>query len=530
MKKRLVVIGFIGSTLDFVGKGSKRWDRWRPTISLCHQPSLTIDRLELLHDMHSKRLVERTRDDLHLLSPNTEVRAHFNPLKNPWDFEEVYTSLHDFVRQYPFDPVNEEYLVHITTGTHVAQICWYLLTESRHIPGRLIQTSPAKQDDQPAAMGKYEIIDLDLTRYAKIAHRFKEEQAQTFAQLKAGIATQNPVFNQMIEQIEQIAGKSRAPILLTGPTGAGKSFLAKQIFQLKQQRQRLSGKLIAVNCATLRGDSAMPALFGHIKGSFTGALQNRPGLLKAADGGVLFLDEIGELGLDEQAMLLKAIEEKRFYPFGSDHETTSDFQLIAGTNRDLLSEVAAGRFREDLLARINLWSYELPGLAQRKEDIAPNLAFELARVSQELGEQVRFHTEAKQRYLAFATHPSAKWLGNFRELGASITRMATLAEQGRITERIVETEVTRMQKQWHRPMTDLASIYLKDAAEALDEFDRIQLNGVLRVCESAGSLSDAGRQLFAVSRTQKKQANDADRLKKYLAKFGLDWERIHPSI
>ena len=105
----------------------------------------------------------------------------------------------------------------------------------------------------------------------------------------------------------------------------------------------------------------MSALFGHAKGAFTGAAAARDGLLRSADGGVLFLDEVGELGTDEQAMLLKAIEEKRFLPVGSDTEVGSDFQLIAGTNRDLKAAVAAGEFREDLLARIDLWTFRMPG-------------------------------------------------------------------------------------------------------------------------------------------------------------------------
>src|SRR5205814_8537630 len=98
-------------------------------------------------------------------------------------------------------------------------------------------------------------------------------------------------------------------------------------------------------------------LFGHVKGAFTGALTPRPGLLRAADGGILFLDEIGELGVDEQAMLLRALEEKVFMPLGSDKEASSNFQLIAGTNRDLARAVATGTFREDLFARIDLWTF-----------------------------------------------------------------------------------------------------------------------------------------------------------------------------
>jgi hypothetical protein len=120
----------------------------------------------------------------------------------------------------------------------------------------------------------------------------------------------------MIDEIEQVAVRSRAPVLLMGPTGAGKSQLARRIFELKRVKHQVSGAFVEVNCATLKGDSAMSALFGHRKGAFTGAAADRSGLLRTADKGVLFLDEIGELGLDEQAMILRAIEEKRFLPVG----------------------------------------------------------------------------------------------------------------------------------------------------------------------------------------------------------------------
>lgn len=120
-----------------------------------------------------------------------------------------------------------------------------------------------------------------------------------------------------------------------GPTGAGKSFLARRVYEMKKARHQIDGKFIELNCATVRGDTAASTLFGHVKGAFTGAGSGRPGLLKSAHKGLLFLDEIGELGLDEQAMLLNAIEERRFLPMGGDTEVRSDFQLIAGTNRDL---------------------------------------------------------------------------------------------------------------------------------------------------------------------------------------------------
>ncbi|MCQ9422497.1 RNA repair transcriptional activator RtcR [Pseudomonas sp. LJDD11] len=527
--KRTVAVGFIGSKLDRVGKGANRWSVWRPTVGLCQQPDLLIDRLELIHSIDARdvSLAQRVADDIRQVSPETEVRLQPMDLKNPWDFQEVYGALHDFAAAYAFDTEHEDYLIHITTGTHVAQICWFLLTEARYLPARLVQTSPARRlEPDLRAPGTHSIIDLDLSRYDHIASRFAGKRLEGLAFLKSGIATRSTTFNRTIEQIERVALRSTAPMLLIGPTGAGKSFLARRIFELKRSRHQVQGRFVEVNCATLRGDGAMSALFGHIKGAFTGAQNARDGLLRAADGGMLFLDEIGELGADEQAMLLKAIEEKRFFPMGSDKEVDSDFLIIAGTHRDLRERVAQGLFREDLYARINLWTFNLPGLSGRREDIEPNIDFELERHAREQGRLVRFNLEARRRYLDFASSSQAAWLGNFRELSASITRMATLADSGRIDQSQVEEEIQRLSYAWGlvAEQDDLQPL-LQDDLE-LDLFDRLQLKAVIDVCRHAGSLSDAGRKLFDVSRQGKANPNDADRLRKYLARYGLEWKQI----
>ncbi len=226
-------------------------------------------------------------------------------------------------------------------------------------------------------------------------------------------------------------------LLLIGPTGAGKSQLAGRIYELKKARHQLQGEFVEVNCATLRGDAAMSTLFGHAKGAFTGAQTERAGLLKKAHLGIVFLDEIGELGPDEQAMLLRAIEEKRFFPMGSDKETQSDFQLIAGTNHDLQSEARAGRFRDDLLARINHWTFTLPRYATGRKILNPISTTSSIATPQHASSTVRFNAEARRAFIRFATSPEALWTGNFRELSAAISRMATLADGGRITEQLV---------------------------------------------------------------------------------------------
>ncbi len=539
MRKSKVVIGFLGTQLDS-GRGAGRWEKWRPTVSLVQHEDVVIERLELLYTPAHKDLAQLVRADMAIASPETTVNLVPMPIADPWDFGEVYAQLFDWVQTYRFDTEREEYWTHITTGTHVAQICLFLLVESRRIPGVLAQTSPPKRQ-RAGDPGSIALIDLDLSRYDVIAQRFGAEQRDAVQFLKSGIATRNARFNALIDEVERVAVRSRAPILFTGPTGAGKSHLARRMFERKKARHQVKGAFVEVNCATLRGDGAASTLFGHKKGAFTGAAADRPGLLRAAHEGVLFLDEIGELGVDEQAMLLKAVEEKRFYPMGSDREVESDFQLVAGTNRDLRAEVAAGRFREDLFARINLWSYVLPGLAQRPEDIEPNVDYLLTRAAEELGGAVRFTREGKAAYLRFSTGPEALWSGNFRDLAASVTRLATLADSGRIGEALVQAEVARLRWLW-QPASDarnglaavpgalgregLVELLGDEAVASMDLFDQLQLAAVLQVCRQSRTLSDAGRVLFQASRTQRTVVNDADRLRKYLARFGLAWEQL----
>ncbi|MFO1437796.1 MAG: RNA repair transcriptional activator RtcR [Verrucomicrobiaceae bacterium] len=521
--KPIITFGFLGSTLDRA-QGAERWSKWRPTVAMCQQEDLLISRLELLVEPKFADLAKSVVADIAKVSPETEVVVHEFALKDPWDFQEVYERLYDFVRGYDFQPEKEDYLIHLTTGTHVAQICWFLLNEANFIPARLLQTSPSREGGRDAkASGRYEIIDIDLSKYDRLSTRFAQEQERTLDFLKSGIATKSKGFNKLIEQIELVAVNSKAPILIMGPTGAGKSMLASRIYDLRHSRAGLSGRFVEVNCATLRGDQAMSALFGHKRGSFTGAASDRPGLLKEADKGLIFLDEIGELGLDEQAMLLRALEDKTFLPLGSDKAVQSDFQLIAGTNRDLRAQVAAGKFREDLLARINLWTFTLPSLAERREDIAANLDFELERYAKTHRRQVRMNKEAREAFLKFAKSAEAKWSANFRDLNAAVTRMATLAPKGRITVACVDAEVGRLRESWRSEVRSETSDVVPGE---LDPFDRVQLEFVIKTCRESKTLSDAGRKLFAVSRVKRSKMNDADRLKKYLKRFDLTWEKL----
>lgn len=534
--RRKVVIGFLGTTLDS-GVTERRWERWRPSVALFAHDTFAVDTYEMLiTDEKARNLADLVAKDVHTrLAPAAVINTHILPVSDPWDFAATYSALHEFAVNYHFRE-DCDYYVHLTTGTHVAQICLFILLEARYFPAKILQSSLDKGATEAPWKGQLTPIDINVAAYDKLAQRFERERASSQDVLKGGIATNNADFNALIARIERVALASKAPILLSGPTGAGKSLLAKRIFELRKRRHLVDGPLVEVNCATLRGDNAMSTLFGHKKGAFTGAVTDRPGMLKAADEGLLFLDEIGELGLDEQAMLLKALEDKCFRPLGSDKEVTSDFQLLAGTNRDLSEMVAKGTFREDLLARINLWDFKLPSLSERREDIEPNVSFETERVGRMLGKRVTWSTQALESFLKFAE--SYGWPGNFRDLGACVTRLATLAEGGRITEEDVKVEVAALTKAHPSKKQVTATrgyayalkVFGESGLQEMDLVDIAQAEVILQVLARTPSMAEAGRELFAVSRSKRATTNDTDRIRKFLTGHGLEYAGVKQTL
>ncbi|MBM4318557.1 MAG: AAA family ATPase, partial [Deltaproteobacteria bacterium] len=510
MTRQNVVFGFLGWVLD------QPDEPWRPTLALLRQRRLPVHRLELLFTSKQRALAEQVAGEAQRAAPGIALQLHPLPLADGWDFEEVYTALYDLASSYPLDTERCSYYLHLTTGTHVQQICWFLLAEARILPARLLQSYPCKGPGEEE-LGLH-VVDLQLPRYEKLLSRFDRRRADGLELLRSGIATRNAAFNRLLAQLEQVALASPAPLLFLGSTGTGKSLLARRTYELLARSHRLAkNRFVEVSCATLSGQLLQSTLFGHVRGAFTGAVASRRGLLQEADGGVLFLDEIGELGGEEQAMLLHALETRRFRPLGADAELSSDFRLLAATQRDLFALASRGHFRSDLLARLSSWVFELPPLCERPEDIEPNIAFELARFEQQHGRRVRFHPRALEELLCFATSPAAPWLHNFRDLGQAVARLATLAGDGLIGVALVREEIVRLQERWRR-LADGGSApgqvrpdppaTVADPAAALpaglgplDRFDAVQLAEVLRVLRAEGSLSAAGRRLFACSRS-----------------------------
>ena len=509
-----------------------------PLLELLRIHDFKVDRLYFFISHLYRHIVPTLVKDMNNVCPETEIVPVITNLNGVLTYEDIapaYKVFSAYFEQYRFDLSNERYFFHLGPGNlfqHALMLI--MLFHFKRLPFQMLRLAPNPEKPGDIIM---EIYEGDIRKWiASIADSEKRNvAAQTF--LKSCIETRNPVFNKLIEEMEHVATHSTAPVLLSGPTGSGKSHLARKIYELRYNKGLVPGSFVEVNCATLQGESVLSNLFGHVRGSFTGATTVRQGLLKTAHEGILFLDEIAEIPLQIQVILLKAIEEKKFYPFGSDTPVHSDFQLICGTNRDLAEEVRQGRFRLDLLSRINMWHFRLPALRERLEDIEPNINYELDRHTRLKGFKADFLPEARERYLNFAMSPEAIWPGNFRDLSSSIERMQSYALGGIINEELVEEEIIRLRAIWHTPALAelpapkqgvplLSRLFTPSQLDQMDLFDKIQLENVIRVCCDCSTRTEAGRKLFGVSRGRKKHADDTTRLNKYLKSQGVTWEQI----
>jgi len=231
----------------------------------------------------------------------------------------------------------------------------------------------------------------------------------------------SPAFRKAYEFAVQVAS-SDANVLVLGESGTGKELIAQTIHS---HSARAGKRMLTINCAALSDTLLESQLFGHLKGAFTGALQTQKGLFEEADGSTLFMDEIGDISPGLQAKLLRMLQEGEFLPVGATQPRYADVRVIAVTNKNLLAEIAAGRFREDLYYRLNVLTIELPPLRERRDDVLPLVEHFLKKVANKLGRTPpRLSARAGEQLLAYA------WPGNVRELENVIERAVILSPAG----------------------------------------------------------------------------------------------------
>src|SRR5438309_886990 len=224
----------------------------------------------------------------------------------------------------------------------------------------------------------------------------------------------------MVKRLGERAAKSSIPILITGESGVGKEVIARAVHG---SSERAGKPFVAVNCGAIPENLVESILFGHEKGSFTGAHEKHLGKFQEANGGTLFLDEVGELPLDIQVKLLRALQESEIDPVGSKRSVKVDVRIVSATNRDLTQAVAEGRFREDLFYRLNVFPVEAPSLRERKEDIPALVEHFIRRFNVEEGKSVV--GAAPETVACLAAHD---WPGNVRQLENAVYRAIVLAD------------------------------------------------------------------------------------------------------
>ena len=306
------------------------------------------------------------------------------------------------------------------------------------------------------------------------AEELREKTERLEKRLEIAEARPTPIFKskpmQEIEELIDAMAPSDANVLIVGESGVGKEVIANTI----HARSRRAGQpVVKLNCAALPQTMIEGELFGYVKGAFTGAMHDFPGMIAAANGGTIFLDEISDMPADLQTRFLRVLQEREYRPLGSTQTMKADFRAIASTNRPIVQALAENRMRSDLYYRLNTFQIEVPPLRKRKEDIPPLIAQFLKQFSQQLGKpEPDISPDAFQKLLDYS------WPGNIRELQNAIEYAVVLARQGLIDVKELPTEI---QLPPALQQTELGALP-RSGVQSLDDVERSAILQALAEC------------------------------------------------
>jgi formate hydrogenlyase transcriptional activator len=350
---------------------------------------------------------------------NRATLEYFGPIprKAPMDFLDLVTHPEDVVAlkrgiQEAFKQ-EEAFETEVRMRRHDGDYLWFLyrLSPLRDERGRITRWCGVRTniDDQKRAQERSQRENIALREEIDKASMFEE------------IVGTSPALQAVLTRVAKVA-PSDTTVLITGETGTGKELIARAIHKRSPRSPR---PFISVNCAAIPRDLIASELFGHEKGAFTGALQRRLGRFELAEGGTIFLDEIGELNAETQVALLRVLQEREFDRVGGTHPIRADVRVITATHRDLPAEVEAGTFRSDLFYRINVFPVEVPPLRERREDVRLLVEYFIDRFATKTGKKIISIEKKSMAHLQ-----SYSWPGNIRELQNVIERSVILCDAG----------------------------------------------------------------------------------------------------
>lgn len=391
-----------------------------PILSLVGE--MEFDHTVLFSTPNTDQITNTTKTKLEALRPGMSVEIKHLSLHDPTDYFAILRGLRSTFAQINETYAGASYYVSVASGTPQMHACWFLLAASGEIPTHFLQTRPKRfvTADQPAIS----MIDLTDPAFPKVRANvlkleFEEDSTRVAEVLeRLEIIGDHSKYIQAVETAINLA-QYDVPVLILGETGAGKEVISRLIHDLSN---RASKPFVEVNCAALPEMLAESTLFGHVRGSFTGAVSNQDGKFVEADGGTLFLDELGDLPPSVQVKLLRVLEDGKVTPLGGKVKKVN-VRIVAATNKDLPQAIAQKTFREDLFYRLNTGIVKLPPLRERIGDIPKLALYFLDKFNRSLRKPKRLSPDA---ITSLQRH---SWPGNVRELKGVIESSAIQASK-----------------------------------------------------------------------------------------------------
>lgn len=509
MRKKSWLISWVGKADHDCAEGA-RGDDLGPVASAikAHTP---FDKICLLTNYE----FERTKAYCKWLEKTTgcvETDLYGVELSSPTNYAEIYSKVCAELKALRLPNDDVEITFHLSPGTPAMTAIWIILAKTR-FPASLIQTSKEKG---------LESVDFFFDLANEYLPEFLQRSSERIERLSNAIPSapefaklihRSPVMREQVQLARKIAAHE-VPVLILGETGTGKELFAEAIHAASS---RAGKPFIAVNCGAMPKDLANSELFGHKKGAFTGADSARSGHFREAEGGTLFLDEIGDLPLDSQVRLLRALQQHEITPLGESKPVKVNVRIIAATHRDLAKDVAEGRFREDLFHRLAVGILNLPPLRERDGDLDLLIDHLLDQINRDAAEK----PEAQHKELSLEARNlllAHNWPGNIRELYHTLLRAAIWSSSAIIEAADIQRSLLDIPKS-HEGLLDRSLGKGFDLQALLDEISRHYIG---RALQKSGNKKKRAAELLGFASYQT--------LSNWAARLGVDlneknWER-----